>query len=646
MPAVEMSPEELLAELRQDPDFASLPEDWQTVIAEQVQTYGDGALQANASWAAENPDDPSSEALARWAQTGMQAVELANQPAVGMEEGLFDKVAPGLVEDIDADVGRRKKVDELTAETNAAFGQLKDVTKQADIGFDGGQYMRDNPDVAAAFTQEGAGMSADEYAKRHYELYGKNEGRPPAYTSEVLRGQVGAANQAAATQTAAAAQAAAAQTAAASAAAAAKLQALQQSITTMQAGLQGALAQQAAALAQNVATLEANLTTLDASQKQSLATQIAEQQANLEKAIEAQRAALQQQVTDLQGNATAAAAARRAALEQQIAQLTAAQAPVAEARIRGAEALTTAINLGLESTRDQLRADAAREGFVGPSSFSEAAQARAAIGARQDAARVGADARLQNAMDTRGIAEYGAGGRYSIEDAYAGDTQRIGDYGATGRAGLSSNLATGGQAIGDYGAMGRRTIADTTAGNRAAIGAYGAGETYGNANRGIWGNLDLTNAGAQGGYDIASALAQEQQNIAAARAKQEQDVANQTAAARLNYTNQLFPNAVNAAQIRTTLPGAQANALTGLIPYGTAGTRNALDLLQWWMSPNVAPPTPTAITTTPSQSGNQLANLGAGLVGGAFNVWPTTTTTKKKTSTTTNATTDASGFEP
>lgn len=537
-------------------------------------------------------------------------------PALPAEQAIFNQIAPTIQQQIAGDAGRQAQVADLTQQTNAAFGDLKTVLGAAAMAFDGQQYFRDNPDVAAAYAANSEGLSADDFAKRHYETFGKNEGRQPAYTSEVMRNQVAGANRAAA-----------AQGAAASTAAQAQLGALQQSITQMQGSLQGALGQQAAALAQNVAALQANLNTLDASQRAALAQQIADQQRNLERSIAAQREALAQQVADLQGNASAAAAARRAALEQQIAELTAAQAPVAEARLRGAEALTTAINLGLEGTRDQLRADAAAEGFVGGSTMQDSALARATIGARQEAARVGADARLANATDTRDIARTGAGGRYSIADAYATDRQRIDDMGAGGRAGLSVNLATGTQAIGDFGATGRRGIADTTAANRANVDNYGAMRTYGNSVAGIWANNALQNAGAQGQYSIATELA-----------RQQQDIANRNAGAKVGYNDQLFPAAVNAAQIKTGLPAAQAGALTALIPFGTAGTRNALDVLNWW-STNATPPTPTAVTTAPGQTGNQIAGLGAGLVGAGFQLgnandwWRPTPAPKAKTTT-------------
>ena len=63
--------ETVLAELAKNPQFASLPPDWQADIAGQVQQSGlASVLSGNASWAAENPGDPASAALASWAQSG------------------------------------------------------------------------------------------------------------------------------------------------------------------------------------------------------------------------------------------------------------------------------------------------------------------------------------------------------------------------------------------------------------------------------------------------------------------------------------------------------------------------------------------------------------------------------------------------
>lgn len=517
-----------------------------------------------------------------------------NGPA---EQTIWNAIAPGVASQIAGDATRATDVTKLTEQTDAAFGNLTTTLGQAAAVFDGAAYLQRYPDVAAAYAANNEGLTPAQFAQKHYETYGKNEGRQPAYTSQAAQNNLGAINDAAG-----------ALTGAATTAAASKLTALETTLASLQGNLSGALRDQATALATAVASLNQNINTLDASQKQNLAAQIQAQQANLEKSVAAQRAALEQQVNELQGNATQAAQARRAALAQQISELTAAQAPLSEARVKGAEALVTAINLGLEGTRDQLRADAAREGLTGGSTMQDAALARATIGARQDAARTGADARIANAADTRAIGNLGANQGYSIADAYATDRQTIGNMGAVGRGNLSNNLATGTQSIGDYGATQTRSIGDTSANNRFGVGNWGASTAYGDALTGITANRTLVDQAATGRYNISDALAD-----------QNQDITNNAAGAKLNLTSGLFPAAVNAAQIATSIPAATAAARTALIPYGTAGARDAMSLLNWWSSPATAP-NPTATTTAPSTTGNSIANLGAGLLGGAFQI--------------------------
>ena len=426
------------------------------------------------------------------------------------EQGIFNQISPGLVNQITGDAGRQQQVANLTAQTNAAYGNLGTVLGQTQTRFDGNAYLRANPDVAAAYQRDGNGMSVDDYAKRHYDTFGRNEGRASALTSDLLNAQRGNVDA-------------------------------------------------------TVRTIVDASNTNAATATAALGRMTGDQIANLEKSMATQRAGLEQQVRELHGSAGEAAAARRAALERQIAELTAAQQPVSEARTRAAEQQVTGINLGLESTRDQISADAAREGFYGPSTMTDSNLARAAIDARQGAAQVGGAARVANAMDTRGIGNYGAGARYSIEDVLAGQRQQVSDFGSAGRAGLTAFGAETGRGIHDAGATGRFNI-DTMAGRE-------------------------TQAARVGGAGQMS-----------------------------TYFDNLYPNAVNTAQLQAQLPGAQAAALTALIPYGTAGTRNALDTLNWFGSNTHNPPGPTPVITAPGQTGNQIGQLGASLVGAGYQV--------------------------
>jgi hypothetical protein len=475
-----------------------------------------------------------------------------------LEQALLNQVLPGVIGQVEGDVVRQAEVDRLTGETTVGFNDLRSVLDRSAITTD------------------------------------PTTGQP---TSANLDAQRVNADTTSAAITAAAQEAAQSQ-----------LAALQTSVAQVQGNLSGALAERAAALQQAIGAYSQNLTTLDSAQRAALADQIAAQQQNLEASVATQRQALEQEVASLQGNASAAAQARRAAAEQQLATLRAAQAPLNDARLRAGEALATAVNLGLQSTQDQLRAEAAREGFVGGSTMQDAALGRAAIGARQDAAQATGQARVANATDSRDIEARGAERLYSIEDVLAGETQRARDYGASTGARLTAGAAEGLRAINDAGAVGSRTIADTTATNRANLGNYDAGTTYADTIGGVDANLNLKNALATGTYDIATALAGQKQNAAT-----------QGAVAKAGYFDQLYPNAINAAQITAGLPSAEAAAKTSLIPYGTAGTNNALNLLSWWNSA-ATPPTSTAVTTAPSQTGNQIGALGANLVGAGFQV--------------------------
>lgn len=496
------------------------------------------------------------------------------------EQQIWNQIAPGLTTQIQGDADRQKQVTDLTNQTGAAFGTLKDTLGMA------------VPTVDPAT--------------------GK-------LTSSLLTSQNANADTTAAAMTANAATAAKTQ-----------LDALNQSITQMGANLQGSLAQQAAALQQTVNTLSTNLTTLDASQRKNLADSIASQQQNLETSLTAQRAALDKEVASLQGNASAAAQSRRAALEQEISSLTAAQGPLNEARLHAAQGLVTAVNLGLEHTTDQLKASAAANGYVGGSTMQDAALARAGIDARQAGANIVGGAQVQNASDLRDIGRLGATGGYSIADAYAGDLKNVNDFGAQTGAGLDVAGATGSRTLADLLATQNRTIGDTTATNAANLGNWGATTGLANTTAGITANRSLQDALATGTAGLTGQLA-----------TQTQAAGNQAALAKAGYSDAAYGTGLNAAQVLAGLPGAEASAKASLIPYGTAGTANALPLFNWFSS-SATPPASTATVTPASSYGTDLSKLGSGLVGGAFQLgkdfWKpnTNTGTVPKTPTGTN----------
>ncbi len=533
----------------------------------------------------------------------------SNAGPLPLEQALGQIAVPGLVKQVTDDAGRQQQVQDLTNQTNSAYQNLGNVLTGAQAHFDGRAYLQANPDVAANFAQypngstpgtrsvQGQDMTPDQFALYHYQNYGQLEGRQPTYTSTALQQQQGNAAAASGAIQAAATQQAQSQ-----------LTALQQSIASMQQNLQGDLASKATALQQAVTSLNSNLTTLDQSQKQALAQQISTLGGDLETSIASQKSALAQEVQQLQGNSSQAAQDRSAALTKEIDSLNAAQAPLAQARLQGAEALTTAVNLGLESTKKDIAAQAAAGGFTGESTMTDAALARAAIGARQQAAQAIAGAKTANAADTRDIGVKGATGQYSIADALAAERQQAANLGATGGAQLAASLATGKQSIGDYGATGLANIQNQTAGSRATIGNNAASQTYADTVGGADASRTLGDLGAKGGYDISSALASQ---IYGAKANE--------AAANFSAGQQLYPQALNAAQIQAQLPASQAQSLASLIPLGNAGLSNTQNLLNWWTAPASTPST-TVTLQQPNQQGNQVSQLGTGLLGAAFSV--------------------------
>lgn len=587
---------------------------WTSQLEQQLGIPGGSYNDPSSGWAAIQPAQ-----LDQFEVQGGGGTPATNQPA---EQAIFNVAAPGLAAAVSGDAARQQQVQQLTNQTNAAYGNLGAVLGQAASTFDGQAYFAANPSVAAQFNALPAGtapgtkslngqdVTPSQFAQQSWQTVGQAAGIAPTYTSQLVQGQNANVDTTTAAITAAAQQSAQSQ-----------LTALQSSISQMQGNLTGDLATKAAALQTAVTSFNQNLDTLDATQKQALATQIASQQADLEQSIASQKQALSTEVQQLQGDSSAAAQQRTAALNTEIAGLNAAEVPMAQARTQGAEALTTAVNLGLQSTEQQLKANAAQQGFVGGSTMQDASLARAVVDARQQAAQAGANANIANATDTQNIANAGATGAYNIADTLAGQQQNISDQGAQGNAQLGAALAQGQQALGDTGATGLAAITANTAGARSTIGNQAASQAYSDTTTGADQNLALQNNLSTGTYNLSQVLAQQQQQAA-------NTAANAKAG---NYAN-LFPAAVNAAQVATALPANQAASLTALLPYGNAGLTNTQNALNWWAAP-ASPAAPATAITQPSTAGNQISSLGNSLVGSAFNLgnanqwWQTPTTT-------------------
>lgn len=467
---------------------------------------------------------------------------------VPLEQGLLDTVLPGLLQDVNNDADRQAVAGDLASQLQISNQEALDLIRRATSG----ELLQQ--DLANA--------------------------------DRTTTANIDAVNQSMATQ----------------------LAALSEATSAMQSNLSGELASKAAALQQQIGTLLQNLDQLDATQRAALTQQVQEMQQNLETSLATQRAALEQQILSLQGAAGAEADARRAALTQEIASLTAAQAPLADARVKAAELQATAVNLGLQSTQDQLRADAAREGFVGGSTMQDAALARAAVDARQNAAGALGQANLANATDTRDIAARGATGERTIAEALAAAQREISGQRATGTAALDVAGATGRQQLGDQFATGKAALTNQTAANRAAINAQGANTTY-----------QDSVAGASGMRSILDQLASGTAATKVAGAQQTQEAQQAGNAAKATYYDNDWARALSAATMTPGLTTNLVGSLSALDNYGRSGVDRTLNTLNWWSNPSTAP-TPGAVAVQPSTSGNGLSTLGSSLVGAGLNL--------------------------
>lgn len=556
-----------------------------------------------------------------------------------VEQGLYNTVIPRLVNDATAgDAARRTAADALAQQAiggGQAASQILARTQGG--GFDSQTYLTNYPQVAGLFQSLNDGatpgtksvptpsgpkdMTAQQFAEFHYLNFGQKEGLKPAYIQSSQLAQ-DFANADRTTQ---------ANIAAGDQAFKTNVAAMQQAAGVMQQNLTGNLADRAAALQQQLATLNQNLDTLDATQRKALADSIAAQQANLEQSIATQRQALQDQIAAMGAAVGTEAQAKRAALTEELAGLTAAQAPVAAARTQAAELQATAVNVGLERTKDQLTADQAREGYVGGSTIGDAALARATVDARQKAAEAIGAANYANAADTRDIGVHGATGQRTIADALAEANRGIATGGAQGNFALTAGGATERRRIGDVGATGTQAIANNTGLSRAGIGAQGANQTFQDKVFGADQKRSLADALAQGTYGLTAANTGN--TLAATTAGN---------AAKATYSDNDYNRSLGAAYGLTQIPANLTNTLTGLDTYANSGLNRTLNTLNWWATPTGTPPTPGAVVVTAPTTGNDLSKLGAGVTGAAFDWWKASQ--KPKVTTGTTSTTPAQGF--
>lgn len=222
----------------------------------------------------------------------------------------------------------------------------------------------------------------------------------------------------------------------------------------------------------------AAINTRAASQLSGLQAEIAAMRGSLDQFQQTKADALEAQLNSLTANIDSYDSAQQAALTQEITKLAAAQLPVSQARIQQADNLVTAINVGLEDTRDRFDANQAAQGFIGGSSMASGNLARAVVGARQQAAQVMGDARVANATDDRSINSRGATEGRSISDATSGNRFSLGQYGANSRFGNAVYGADEARRLTDELASGSRSINDLSAQERYALDTYGNETAY------------------------------------------------------------------------------------------------------------------------------------------------------------------------
>jgi len=570
---------------------------------------------------------------------------------------------------------------QLTTDTNAARGTLESALGPT---FDSESYFAANPDVAAAYAQSDKSQTPTQFAQNHYESYGKNEGRQGAYTTLLQRDNAnadrtaasmsGAAQLSAQQQLEALAHYATEMKGNLSGELQQRAEALEAQIKALGANLDQYDDAQKAALAKQIEESGHALETAIKSQQDNLSTQIqtlreantAQGQARLASLQQeseslrnantaqgqARKAALDTEITQLKEASTAQGQARLTALTQEMDKLTAAQEPVAQARLAGANNATTAVNIGLQRQQDLITAQQADNGYIGGSTLTDAAAIRATIDARQKAAQIMSDAREKNALDTRDVATHGATTERSIAEALAADRSAISGRSATeGRTiadqisgnesaiagrnatetrGINDDVTQGTAAITAQGAAGTRTLADALATGKQQISDFGSSQTRTNANNVATTRLNIGNTGATTKYNdalyggsegrkIGDALTTGTLGVNTALAQQQQAAANAAAAAKSSYYDANYQRQLGSALQLPSLTNNLTNGLTNLDNFGNSGLTRSLNTLNWWSGGGQAP-TPGYVPVNPTQTGSDMAGLGAGLVGSAINI--------------------------
>lgn len=373
-----------------------------------------------------------------------------------------------------------------------------------------------------------------------------------------------------------------------------QLAALTDQLHALSGSLTGDLAAKATNLATQLATLTQANTNFTADQKAALAAQVTGQLGNLNAEVASKRDAITTELATMGQGITAQDQARRAALQTELTQLNAAQAPLNAARVAGANTIGAAVNLAAQAQKDAIQAQAAQSGYIGSSTGTDMALARAGIGGRQQAAAALANANVANETDNAAIGKYGANTQYGIADTTAGQNQSLTNFGATENRTLSDYGATQGRGIADFGTNTTAAIDNTAATNKLNVAGFGAGETR------TLGDFGADQARAQTDYGAG-----ETRNIKDSAAGRDlsffsNDI--QRRLATLNLPNQAISDDIKIQQAADD--------------YGQSGLTRFMKNLGFFQTNGGNAPAAQVIPTAPAQdSGFQ--NIGAGLISAA-----------------------------
>ena len=564
-----------------------------------------------------------------------------------MGRTLGQYVYPGMARDAKNQVA----IDAAVTEGNRSLDDVL-ALNQANInsGFSAEAYLRNNnPDPASwpaaraslqAIVDAGLATDLNKAAEYHYNTYGKAEGKKPGIVGALATELANADTVQAGLTTAAKTQ-----QDANNAANLANTGVQQKAIADNQTTQQGAI--NAENTTRSLAQLTAEKEQADALTAQN-AARLKDQAAataalrTAQTAKEAESvAALGARTTALKTGSQGLTDASLAALARETADLGTAFETSATARERNLAALegtrtdaaqgqVTGINLGLERTRDELAARAATQGYVGNSSMGDANLVRATVGARQNAAGVVGDVNVQNAGDRRTLGDSiagqrfdlagrdatgrrtlvtdGAGRTFSILTDDATDRYGLLTTGANERGNITQSDAAGNLATGNLTSTGRNTLAATGATARETLAGNTAAANTTLATTGA--NRLLALSGEAGGRTLANAATANDAIAGATRT---------TTGMRSDYFDGNNKRTLAAALIPQQVATDRLGLIRGSEGLGYGGARAGQDLLNWYTS-NSAPPAAGTFTATPSQTGNGIAALGAGVTGGAFSV--------------------------